>query len=352
MIRSVFAIGILLAAAIPPSALAQQGEPQERLSISFPGKSWSLEIDSPGFVIQQEQRRPDGRVYLFATDPATKLLVSVTLEQAEGGADSSTCLDFLQKRAHSLPPGMTATDVQPSVINQMAVIEYFVPQAGGVHLRQKNLVACMAKEDIFIDIHLSKVQFHATDESLFTDLLNRVRIADRPAAGTPASTSPNAARTTTPAPSRQSGESSDELFAEGSRHFLGRDYQGAIAPYSAALKLEKKHPHLSKDYWRVLVDNLGMAYGITGDLDHADQTFEYGVSKDPGYPMFYYNLACTYAERNDMDKAMDYLKKAFSLKANSIPGEGMPDPRQDDSFQRFMSNERFRKLADLLVSSN
>jgi hypothetical protein len=68
--------------------------------------------------------------------------------------------------------------------------------------------------------------------------------------------------------------------------------------------------------------------------------------------MFYYNLACVNAERNDMDKTIDYLKKAFALKANAIPGEGMPDPRQDDSFQRFMSNDHFRKFVDSLYSSN
>ena len=93
-----------------------------------------------------------------------------------------------------------------------------------------------------------------------------------------------------------------------------------------------------------------MAYGITNDLNRAEETFNYGVSKDPNYPMFYYNLACVYAERNDMTKTMDYLRKAFALKANAIPGEGMPDPRQDDSFQRFMSNDTFRKFADSLVA--
>jgi len=66
--------------------------------------------------------------------------------------------------------------------------------------------------------------------------------------------------------------------------------------------------------------------------------------------MFYYNLACVAAERKDMNKAMGFLGKAFARKANSIPGEGMPDPRQDDSFKRFMSNDQFRNFADPLES--
>ena len=115
-------------------------------------------------------------------------------------------------------------------------------------------------------------------------------------------------------------------------------------PYQKAVDLEKQRRTLTQNYWRVLVDNLGMAYGITFDLDNSEATLRCGVSKDPDYPMFYYNLGCVYAERGDMDKAMSYLSKAFPRRANSILGEGMPDPRQDDSFQRFMSNERFRKF--------
>jgi len=92
----------------------------------------------------------------------------------------------------------------------------------------------------------------------------------------------------------------------------------------------------------VLVDNLGMAYGITGDLDKAKETFEYGISKDPDYPLFYYNLACTYGEKKDMDKAIEYLKLAFDRRENMIPGERMPNPATDSSFKQFMQNEKFR----------
>jgi hypothetical protein len=48
---------------------------------------------------------------------------------------------------------------------------------------------------------------------------------------------------------------------------------------------------------------------------------------------------------------LSFLGKAFARRAHSIPGEEMPDPRQDDSFQRFMSNDQLRKFADSLESS-
>jgi tetratricopeptide (TPR) repeat protein len=132
-----------------------------------------------------------------------------------------------------------------------------------------------------------------------------------------------------------------EYVRVGSAFFLKRDYKNAIKPYEKALDLEKKQSTLEKTIWRVLVDNLGMAYGITGDLKKAKRTFEYGLSKDPDYPMFHYNMACTYAEMDDKDQAIAYLKSAFKNKKNMIAGEQMPSPANDSSFARFMKDEKF-----------
>jgi tetratricopeptide (TPR) repeat protein len=139
-----------------------------------------------------------------------------------------------------------------------------------------------------------------------------------------------------------------ELMREGSYYFLKRDYKKAIVPYQKALDLQKEKRTLDKTLWKVLIDNLGMAYGISGDLDKAKETFEYGISKDPNYPMFYYNMACTYGEKDDMDKAIEYLKLAFDRRENMIPGEKMPNPASDSSFERFMKDEKFKAALEEL----
>jgi tetratricopeptide (TPR) repeat protein len=139
---------------------------------------------------------------------------------------------------------------------------------------------------------------------------------------------------------------------EGSAHYIRHDYKKAIGPYSKALELEKKQPTLDKAMWRVLIDNLGMAYGISGDLAKATETFEYGLSKDPNYPMFYYNLACTYGEMNDVDKAIANLKLAYQHKDQANAGEPMPDPATDSSFKRFLGNERFRQALREIEQAN
>jgi tetratricopeptide (TPR) repeat protein len=84
-----------------------------------------------------------------------------------------------------------------------------------------------------------------------------------------------------------------------------------------------------------------MSYGISGNLEKAKATFEYGLTQDPEYPLFYYNLACMYGEMSKMDEALGQLRLAYKYKANMIPGEAFPDPLKDDSFRHFVKDEKF-----------
>jgi tetratricopeptide (TPR) repeat protein len=134
-----------------------------------------------------------------------------------------------------------------------------------------------------------------------------------------------------------------QYLRDGSRAFLSRDFPTAAELYARALELEKQRPVLSRNDWRTLVDNLGMAYGMSGQLETARETFEYGLSSDPEYPMFHYNLACTYAELGQRDPAIAELELAFRYEANMIEGEELPDPRADSSFARYLMDEEFNR---------
>jgi Flp pilus assembly protein TadD len=137
---------------------------------------------------------------------------------------------------------------------------------------------------------------------------------------------------------------STDLFGQASALFQRHDYRNAALYYQQALDQEKQTARLPRDQWRVLVDNLAMSYGISGDLKRAQETLEYGLTKESKYPGFYYTLACVYAEKNDLDRTLANLKTAFQYRGNLIAGEHMPDPRTDDSFQRFKNDGRFQKL--------
>lgn len=136
-----------------------------------------------------------------------------------------------------------------------------------------------------------------------------------------------------------------DYFREAGDYWLEGDFRKAMVPYQKAFEMEKAHRTLDKSRWRVLVENLAVCYGLTGreknDFRKSKELFEYGITKDPDYPMFYYGLACTYSEMNNMEKAIEYLKGAFERRHNLARGQTMPTPEVDPSFQRFIGNDKF-----------
>ena len=141
----------------------------------------------------------------------------------------------------------------------------------------------------------------------------------------------------------QAQKTSMDYLREGSAAYMNGEYKKAIPPYQKALDLEKQERKLEKKFWIVLVDNLGMAYGITGDIKSSHAVFEYGISKEQTYPLFYYNMACGYGELGDEDNAIKYLRLAFKHKGNMIAGERFPNPETDSSFEKFRDSEKFKK---------
>lgn len=138
-------------------------------------------------------------------------------------------------------------------------------------------------------------------------------------------------------------KTSMQYLEDASRYYLAREYKQAIPSYEKALELEKKERKLSKDLWFVLIDNLAISYGITGDLKKSMAVIEYGISKEPTYPIFYYNAACNYGETDDEENAVKYLRLAYKYKDNMIKGEVFPDPATDSSFERLMKRASFSK---------
>jgi tetratricopeptide (TPR) repeat protein len=130
----------------------------------------------------------------------------------------------------------------------------------------------------------------------------------------------------------------------GQALFRQEKYPASVAPYEKARELEKNGSKLSLDQHRILVDQLAMAYGISGNLKKARALLEDAIHQDPEYPLNYYNLACTYADEGDKEKVLANLSLSFQHKDHVLKGEHMPDPRSDSSFQKYVRDEDFIKL--------
>lgn len=124
--------------------------------------------------------------------------------------------------------------------------------------------------------------------------------------------------------------------------YKARMYGAAAPVFEMALaKVDENSSSSVKTMRRVVTDQAGMSYGMSGDLSKARAIFEKAAAEDPEYPMYYYNLACADAEEKNLAGARVNLQKAFDRKANVVPGEKMPDPTTDDSFLPYRQNKDF-----------
>jgi tetratricopeptide (TPR) repeat protein len=130
----------------------------------------------------------------------------------------------------------------------------------------------------------------------------------------------------------------------GQALFRQEKYTESVVPYEKAREFERNGSKLTSDQHRILVDQLVMAYGISGDLKKARAILEDAIRQDPAYPLNYYNLACAFAEEGDKSKALANLSLAFQHKDNVLKGEKMPDPRTDSSLQKYVRDDDFIKL--------
>lgn len=314
--------GILVYAALPVSAsLAEQ--PRQIAIVALIEKPWAVSLDITDYTVRVDGVTPDGRRYFFATHAATSMTLSVTLERVSGQATVQECLAHLRQVAQ-ISTASNNRRVTEYALGNMSVIQYVRPGLHEDRGDRLHVLACMAKENVYTDVHISKAEVNSGDEALLRGVLTELDIAPAAAVG------------------------SLDYFRAGNAPYLQAHYAQAIPLYEQALALEQSHPTLDKPLWLLLVHNLGMAYRMTGDLLRARVIFEYGISQDPLHPLFHYNLARIYAGMNDRDHAMQSLDAAFR---NHHPtgNESLPDPRQDVSFKRFMLDPSFRTLAEFLM---
>jgi tetratricopeptide (TPR) repeat protein len=312
---------------------AQDAPVTAKSDVWLPGKPWALEMDGTGFITRANEIQADGRRYFLAENTKARVLVSVYLEASKVRAQPGECKHSLEeklKHNSSLASG-SLKGITNRESGEVQILEFTLPELDGQPTNQKNIFGCLFKDDIFADVHVSKVFFKAADQPLFDALLQSFHFVPREATSEPVPTG-----------------NSMQLFQEGSRYFIAHQYRDAIAPYQKAFEIEKSTPTLSRNLWRALIDNLSISYGIAGDLTSAREALTYGVSKDPDYPVFYYNLACVTAEKGDLPDTENYLKLAFERRNNLTPGETFPDARVDDSFQNLLLQREFRQFLNSL----
>jgi tetratricopeptide (TPR) repeat protein len=124
--------------------------------------------------------------------------------------------------------------------------------------------------------------------------------------------------------------------------FFRARFSDAVPEYEKARELAGSGQITPGDL-RHLNDQLGVANIVSGNLDKAIEVYQSAISKDPDYLPYYYNLACTFAAKGDLDQALTALREAYARRDKWPQGQTFPSPRKDASFKRYVGDEKFEK---------
>ena len=175
----ILVIAIILAAAV---SFAQQAglKPGETMfpvtKLSLPGKDWFVEISTEGFTVQKSGEKPGGQGVMFlAVNEATGVVMSAYLVTAPKAGNSKDVREYYWGYEKKGP--LKVEDVKMTDLGEMPLIEYTVKEAQGMQIDQKHYRGFLAKEDVWFDIHLSKVKYKPEEDKLFTSILKSVKIS-------------------------------------------------------------------------------------------------------------------------------------------------------------------------------
>jgi tetratricopeptide (TPR) repeat protein len=322
---------------IPVNAAAED-EPDGFLQLFLPNYSqWHMTMELPGFEIPSYEFTEDGEeLFVEALKPSDNMIVSVYVGPKLRPEGAIGCRNYY-KMKNFLNKDYKEVNIRDWQYKEITISEHELRDFEGSGDMVKNYHGCVVRGDRWISISISKLGYIRGDRTEFIDVLKTIQILNGP-------------------PWEYVEFMAENVLAEENREpwmevFLGLyyyeqgDYENAIKHYSEAYKTNLETMELEELMWLDVINALGVSYGITKDYENAFKVFEYGIEYSPEFGIFYYNLACTYAETGDKTKALENLKIALKYKVNPNNGRELPDPLTDISFESLWDDPDFLELA-------
>ena len=149
--------------------------PKEAVVLSLPGLNWILEIEVPDFAVSRQEISDDrNSARFFARNEKTTVIMSAFIEKTPKAGTSKDARAYYWSNTQQSPVKMD--DIKMSEFGDIAILEYIIKEYQGVNINQKHLNAYLAKDNCWIDVHLSKTDFKLQDQVLFETVLKNIKI--------------------------------------------------------------------------------------------------------------------------------------------------------------------------------
>jgi tetratricopeptide (TPR) repeat protein len=304
------------------AAVAQQpstGTGKARVTV--PGVKGVLEIDVGPSPWHLDFVPEDKWTMLQARQRPDHISISALLRQVTFPATAESCKnEFWPKLQETL--GNHVGDLQQNMQGGFARVEYTLTGPNGN--TSHHLLAYLGSRDLCSEVHLSKSGFTPADQNAFEQVLATVRLL------------PDESGLQSPGV-----ENSSSFMAQGDEFKAESNYAAAARAYQRAFDLEKANRTFENDLFLDLISRLAFAYRMNGDLNKAKATLDYGLSQSADYPIFHYDLACTYAQMGKVDETLGELRQAYAHSAKVAPTQVPASPQEDSCFSKIANDPRF-----------
>lgn len=299
-----------------------QPAPSGKARVAVPGIKGVLEIDVGPSPWHLDFLPEDKWTMLQARQRPDHVSISALLRQVTFPATAESCRnEFWPKLKQAISDRIA--DVQQSLDGGFARVAYTLNGVDGGPAH--HLLAYLGDRDLCSEIHLSKAGFTPADQNTFEQVLASVRLlpdeSGLQAAGQP--------------------QSSSSFVAQGDEARAQSNYAAAAHFYQRAFDLEKANKTFENDMFLDLISRLAFSYRMNGELNKAKDTLDYGLSQSATYPIFHYDLACTYAQMGKVDESIGQLRQAFQYSAKVAPTQIPANPEEDSCFSKIANDPRF-----------
>lgn len=290
--------------------------------LTLPGAGWGLDFPAKDFLVEEAKLDPNGN-FISCRGGGNDIIMLCYFEYAPVEGDAAACRNYYMEKSKEAP--MKVSGLRAYELGEMAVFEYLVKEYKGEQVNQMNVHAYLARNGYCAEVHLSRSNYNTKAYDDLIKVLEEVRTSNG----------------IDPAISLQ--------FEFAMMYYVAEKYDSAIVEYEKVLDREKELIKYNKYFWYTAYDNLSNSYIMAGNPDKAIEICERGLKRQKKYPMFYYTIACAYAEKGDESMVLDYIRKAYKYKDNMLLGEILLNPLENESFQEMLKSEGFREELDKIV---
>jgi len=293
------------------------------LTFALPEHPGRMTLDQGAWRVVELSAKPNGSEWgERAVQGKQHMLAFLFVMPEKAPLDPNSCRDEMLKAEHAERAVQGRTSMRSASGVEIALAVLVAPKNGAMSLR-----AFVASGDLCGDLLFSAEHIQPADEDAYRLTMESAKQTLLTLKFDPTST-----------------PTFKDAFAYASAEYLKHQYAGAAAAYRSALALVSESDDPMK-LRRVVTDQLSMSLGISGDLKGSREVNESAITKDPEYPLYYYNLACADAETGDAKAARIHLQQAFDRRTHTVEGEPFPDPTEDDSLQKLRNDGAFWSLA-------